>query len=153
MRVVEHAQQEVKLLRIVDLEYVVAYQLVHQILPQLRCDLQGVHSEAEQYLRDALDVLVLYVLVQLGLVLHHHHFGNFVAVRLALVDEYFVVLGQLQLVVLDGFGEFAAGRLSDSLLTSLSEDSSCSRLTVTPNTCLLADSTCPYLRVNSLASR
>ncbi len=98
----EHALHEVEVAVLLDQKDVITNQLVHQVLPELRRDLQGVDSEREQHFDHAVNVPVLVMLSQFGLVFLHDSLGDeFASLRLALVDDDLVVLAQLDLVVLN----------------------------------------------------
>lgn len=103
---VQDLHDEVEAVGLRDLEDVPSDQFLDQGLPQLGRDLQGVDPEGQEDLDDALDVLILKVLLQLGLVLLDHILADELgAFDPALVDDDLVVLAQLDLVVLDGLAE------------------------------------------------
>lgn len=96
-------EQELEVLLLADLEDVPADEFLDQALPQFGGDLEGVDSEGEQDLDDALDVVVGHMLLQLAFVLLDHVLADeFAAFHFPFVDDDFVVFPQLDLVVLDG---------------------------------------------------
>lgn len=103
---VEYLHDEVETVILRDLEDIPSYQLFHQGLAQLRSDLQGINPEGKKYLDDALNVLLLEMLLQFGLMfLDDSLTDEFAALHASLVDDDLMMFAQLYLVILDGFIE------------------------------------------------
>lgn len=81
-------------------EYVSSNKFVYQIFPQFWCYLQSIDSETQEDFDHALDVLLIEVLLQFLFVLDDDGFGKeLTAFQLPFVNDDFVVLAQLDLVV------------------------------------------------------
>ena len=85
----------VEVVVLLDVEDVVADQLIDQILPQPGIDLQRVDSKAKQHFDQIVLVLLRQKFKELGLVFLHHRLDDqLFAFELAVVDNGFVVLAQ-----------------------------------------------------------
>lgn len=100
---VQDLEQELEVLVLSYFEYVPSDQLLDQGFPQFRSNLEGIHSEAEEDLNNALNVFVLEVLLQLLLVLLYHWLTDQLRpFHPPLVDDYLMMLPKLYFVVLYG---------------------------------------------------
>lgn len=103
---VQEVKQELIAHTALQKEYVVAHQLVYQVLSQFRRYLKSIYSEGEEDLDHTFYIALLFCLNQLVLVLCHYSLAEqFGSVCSALGREDLVVLVQLDLVVFYCFGQ------------------------------------------------
>jgi hypothetical protein len=73
--IIQQSPDKLELLILIDQKYIAFDQLVNQGFAQFRRDLQGVHPQGQQNLHHPVDVLLLEIRDQFGLVHLDHSFG------------------------------------------------------------------------------